>query len=682
MIDCSSSKRRLRLACVLVAAILLSFLPLRQVVADNPPQLLSRVADFALPGVDGRTVQLTDDPDVRLHVICFLGTECPLARLYGPRLAEMDAQLRSRGVTFIGINSNPQDSLDELRQYAQTHGIRFAIAKDYDQQVARQLGATRTPEVFVVDAGYRLRYRGRIDDQYLPGIARSEATSHDLRDAVDQLLAGATVTMPVTEAVGCLIATPHRPLADNDVTFCNQVSRVLRRHCTQCHREGEIGPFALTEYDEVVGWADMMLEVIDQGRMPPWHASPEHGDFVNARPMPDADKQLLRDWVLAGTPFGDPRRLPPAMPAAPGWRLPETPELVFPMRSRPYDVPAEGTVEYQYFVVDPGFQEDRWVRAAEVIPGNPAVVHHCIVFIRPPDGSDFRDIGMLAAYVPGQSPLALPSGYARRIPAGSKLVFQMHYTPNGRAQQDTTRVGLLMTDRQQVSREVFALGGINHEFEIPPYAASHEVSGRVSWYPRQGELLSITPHMHLRGKSFRMVARRDGDSETLLEVPHYDFNWQHNYQLREPLPLANIDALEFTSVFDNSAGNPHNPDPAERVMWGDQTWEEMAIVFVEVAQPLDQQQPADATASTAADGLAPPVSAAQRAADAARVRAAAQVQEFVADFFRRFDQDADGLVAADETPHAIRLFAFQSFDQNGDGYLDRQEVIEQARMRF
>ena len=200
-----------------------------------------RVDDFSLPTTDDQSVSLSRDPSVKLHVLCFLGTECPLARIYGPRLQRMSVELAGRGVQFIGINSNVQDSMQELKEYARLHGIEFPVAKDYDRRVALGIGATRTPEVFVIDRAGVIRYQGRIDDQYQPGIARSAATSHDLRSAIAQLLAGEQVAQPRTTAVGCLISLPRETVSNANVTFCDQVIRVLQKHCVECHRAGEIG---------------------------------------------------------------------------------------------------------------------------------------------------------------------------------------------------------------------------------------------------------------------------------------------------------------------------------------------------------------------------------------------------------------------------------------------------------
>jgi hypothetical protein len=343
------------------------------------------------------------------------------------------------------------------------------------------------------------------------------------------------------------------------------------------------------------------------------------------------------------------------------------------MSDTPFPIPAEGTVEYQYFVVDPGFTEDKWIRGAQVIPGNSEVVHHCIVFTRPPDGADFRDLGFLSAFVPGQVRGDLPEGYAQRIPAGSRFVFQMHYTPNGKPQQDITRVGLVMADPEDVTHEVFVLGGIEQEFEIPPGAARHRVDGTIGWFPKDGFLLSITPHMHLRGRSFQFRAESDATATTLLDVPAYDFNWQHNYEFATPLPLDQIDKLTFSAVFDNSPDNPSNPDPSAYVTWGDQTWQEMAVTFISVARPID------------ADSRQPPEQEAEAARRRRQRQRTAWEQEsvsFANRYLERFDADGDGQLSAHELPDSVRMFSFWEFDHNHDSRLSRDEIKAEAYRRL
>jgi len=670
------------------------FLPVTataEITAQGFTGLRPAVANFSLLAAGGETISL--DSDAQVTVLCFLGCECPLAKRYGPRLQTMADEFASQGVRFIGVNSNPQDSMSKIEAYVAEHEIRFPLVKDFDQRVALDFGATRTPEVFVIDAAGHLVYRGRIDDQYQVGVARAAANRHDLRDAIEQALAGEAIATPVTEAVGCLIALPRQTSQANrsqanrsqtsqaasgeilpttpGVTYCNQVSRILSAHCVECHRSGEIGPFALQQYDEVVGWADMMLEVIDQGRMPPWHADPSHGEFLNARHMPDEDKSLLQQWVDQGMPYGEARDLPTPAEYLSGWRLPREPDAVYPMSDQPFEVPADGIVEYQYFVIDPQFTEDRWVRAVQVVPGNAAVVHHCIAFTRPPDGAAIRQFGMLAAYVPGQVDAPLPPGYAQRIPAGTKLVLQMHYTPTGSPQQDLTKLGIVFADQHEVTHEVYATGGIEQEFEIPPHAANHLVTGNVNRFPRDGELLSIIPHMHVRGRSFSLAAQREGQSETLLQVPKYDFNWQHNYRLAEPLRLADVDELSFRVIFDNSADNPSNPDPNQHVTWGDQTWEEMAVVFLSVARPLAlDDAPSEPDAAMPASPQ-PSVTA----------RTHAKATAFAESYMERFDRNRDGVLTPHELPHSVRIFAFGSLDRDGSGDITMEEIKWHALRR-
>lgn len=643
-------------------------------VAEQPVRTAnqSQALQFRLKSSDGSIVELVPQTEPRFTVICFLGTECPLARLYGPRLSELQRKFESQKVRFIGVDSNPQDSPEEIREFAKEHRLTFPLVKDPGNKVADQFDARRTSEVFVVDHALTVRYRGRIDDQYQPGVARKQPTREDLRLALDELVAGKPVSVAQTEAAGCLIGRV-KPVATNQgITYSNQVSRILDRHCTECHRTGEIGPFALTRFDDVIGWGDTIVETIDSGRMPPWNANPRHGQFSNARGMPEADKQVLRDWVAAGMPQGDVSQLPPAKTYQTEWQLPRQPDLVIPMRDRPFVVPASGTVEYQYFVVDPKFTEEKWISSAQVIPGNRATVHHCIVFVRPPDGSKMRGVGWLTGYVPGQRGFSMHAGRARRVPAGSKLVFQMHYTPNGTEQTDLTRIGVNFVPEQEVTHEVYSLLALDQEFEIPPQTAGFPVQARVKRLPKQGELLAIVPHMHVRGQSIQVVSRTGEHEDILLDVPRYDFNWQHVYELAKPVDLARIDTLEFTARFDNSKNNPANPDPTQYVTWGDQTWEEMAVTFFEISEP----RAAPEGAKTGAESKS--VVASQPAESPIN---AAAVQAYVEDFFERFDGNKDGVVDKAETPLVFRTYAFRQIDVNSDNRITHDEIETAAKKR-
>ena len=262
--------------------------------------------------------------DQKAVVIVFLGTECPLAKLYGQKLVGMQRTYQSKGVQIVGINSNRQDSLAEMANYARVHEIDFPLLKDPDNRVADLFGATRTPEAFLLDPQHQIRYQGRIDDQYGIGYARDAAKVNELAVAIDQLLAGEPITTSKTNAVGCLLGRMHRKTPHGDITYGNQISRLVQKHCESCHREGQIAPFVLTNYEDVIGWAEMMHEVMLSRRMPPWHADPEYGHFANDARMEDKEIELFAQWIENGMPEGDVNDLPKPIEYAEGWQIPQT----------------------------------------------------------------------------------------------------------------------------------------------------------------------------------------------------------------------------------------------------------------------------------------------------------------------------------------------------------------------
>lgn len=620
---------------------------------------------FQLADSTGEPFVLASATAPKLTVVCFLGTECPMARLYGPRLSKMAERFADDGVQFVGINSNRQDSMTDIREYVKTYNVEFPMLRDVGNKVADRFQATRTPEVFVLDQSLKVVYHGRIDDQYAPGVSRIKPDRLDLQQAITEYLAGKPVTVARTDAPGCLIGRvrDQESRVDNGITFAEHVAPMLHRHCIECHREGEIGPFSMESYDEVAGWADTMLETIDDGRMPPWHADPNHGKFQNARDMPEEDRQILRDWIAGGLPEGDLSQVPELPEIVSGWQMAKEPDMVLKMRNRPYTVAAEGTVEYQYFVVDPKFTEDKWILDARTIPGNRAVVHHIIVYIRPPELSQFSGVGWLTSYVPGARPVKLPKGRARLIPAGSKLVFQMHYTPNGEEQDDLSQLGLIFADESEITHEVYTIAGVDQQFEIPPGEANYQVHSSVNRLPNDSELLGIAPHMHFRGKSFKLWDGDGEDANILLNVPAYDFNWQHVYQLEKPLPLNDVERLRFLVTFDNSDANPFNPDSSKWVAWGDQSWEEMAIGFFDVAVPRGVKGSRDTRVKTV---------------DANEPTREEKIEAYVAQFFKKLDKNGDGQVARSETPIIVRRRSFSRFDANADGYATRAEIVSFA----
>ncbi|MDX1947642.1 MAG: redoxin domain-containing protein [Pirellulaceae bacterium] len=564
----------------------------RFAAAEGTPQART-ISNFELPDYRGKTWSLAEFKEKRAIVVVFVGTECPLVGQYAARLQTLADKYAASGVQVLAIDANQQDSLAELASFARQHKLSIPVLKDGGNRVADKFQAERTPEAFLLDRQRRVVFQGRIDDQFTYGIARPKVEREYLVAAIDELLADKPISTPMAEPVGCHIGRVLKPQAGSDVTYSKQIARIFNDHCVQCHRAGEIGPFALTNYEEVVGWAAMIREVVSEQRMPPWHANPKHGKFANDTRLSDEEKSQIERWVAAGAPEGDKRDLPPSPQFTTGWQIGE-PDAVVYMRDKPFDVPAAGEVRYQYFVADPGFTEDKWIQAAECRPGNRGVVHHIIVGLAPgvSGGQRNREVGgvhseWLTATAPGARPLILPEGMAKLVPAGSKLVFQMHYTPNGTAQSDRSCVGFKFADPATVRKQVGTDKATNHGFRIPPGDSNHHVEAYRT-FERDTLMLAMFPHMHLRGKAFRYTAiYPTGDREILLDVPRYDFNWQNSYEFAEAKLLPKGTRLFCEAWFDNSSENLANPDPTDTVRWGDQTWEEMMIGYFDAA-PADQ----------------------------------------------------------------------------------------------
>ncbi|HEY8506527.1 MAG TPA: thioredoxin family protein [Gemmataceae bacterium] len=543
----------------------------------------------------GKPVALADFKDRKAVAVVFLGTRCPVNNQYLPRLNQLQKEYAGKGVQILGINSNHIDSLEDVAAHAREHGIAFPVLKDLDGRAADRFGATMTPEAFVLDADRVVRYRGRIDDQYGRALKKLNPTTRELADALDAVLAGKPVAVAETEVAGCWIARRPIPNPNAKVSFTRDIAPLLQKHCQECHRPGQIGPMPLLTYADAAGWSETIRYVVEERFMPPWYADPKFGRFANDRRLPDADRELLLRWIDQGCPEGDPKDMPPPREFSSEWRIGK-PDLVLTM-SEEFEVPAEmpeGGIPYKYFIVDPGFKEDVWVRRAEARAGAPDVVHHIVAFIvPPPDNIDpdypnfpflpgVKNARVLCGTAPGDMPTVLPEGTAIRIPAGSKIVFQMHYTPSGRAAKDRSRVGIVFAPGKP-KREVITVPVFNHRIKIPPGEADYEVH---SWFTfkHDGHIIALMPHMHLRGKDFKMsVVSPDGKEErTILSVPNYNFNWQNAYRLAEPLPVPRGGKVHCVAHYDNSAANPHNPDPQAWVYWGDQTWQEMMIGWMDM----------------------------------------------------------------------------------------------------
>jgi len=334
--------------------------------------------------------------------------------------------------------------------------------------------------------------------------------------------------------------------------------------------------------------------------MPPWGADPAQGKFRNDPTLTAAELQILTAWADAKAPRGNPADAPTPVRFVEGWNIGK-PDLIVSMPQE-FSVPPQGTIEYTRFIIPLNFSEDRWISATEIRPGNRAVVHHVIAYVREPGskwlqgaptgqavpkripGQKVNDSGersTIGAYAPGVPQRPPVPGRALLVKAGSDLVLEVHYTTNGKAATDLTKVGIIFA-KEPISERIAVIGAANIRFAIPPGAENFEV---LSNYKVQNDvtLVAMTPHMHLRGSDFEYRAKYpSGETEILLKVPRYDFSWQHTYELAEPKLLPAGTVIECTAHFNNSGKNPFNPDPKAEVRWGDQSWEEMMIGFADV----------------------------------------------------------------------------------------------------
>jgi hypothetical protein len=401
------------------------------------------------------------------------------------------------------------------------------------------------------------------------------------------------------------------------VTFYKNVLPVLQKNCQTCHRPGEAAPMSFLTYETARPWAKGIRTAVVTKKMPPWFADPHYGKFANDRSLSQAEIDTLVSWADTGAQAGNPKDAPKPTEWVEGWRIPK-PDMVLSM-TVPFEVPASGTIDYQYIVVPTGFTEDKYVQLAEARPGNPALVHHIIAFIREPgspwmkdakpgvpvvprerqrqaeasgnqnrnqDGGGFGG-DFLAGYAPGTLPNIMKPGQAKLVKAGSDIVLQMHYTANGKAGSDVSKIGIVFATVKPTER-VLTLAAVNGNFAIPPGDPNYRVDSKITLQD-DSTLVNLLPHMHFRGKDFEYrVTYPSGEKETILSVPHYDFNWQLTYDLAQPKLLPKGTVIECTAHFDNSANNKYNPDPTKEVHFGEQTWEEMMFGFFDVSVPMDK----------------------------------------------------------------------------------------------
>ncbi|MCP5180198.1 MAG: redoxin domain-containing protein [Pseudomonadales bacterium] len=561
------------------------------------------VENFRLVDHSGASHELYRYRDAKAIAFLVQGNGCPIVRNEMPAFKALRDRYAAQGVQFFLLNSNLQDTRESVRREAEEYVYDMPVLMDDNQLIGEALGLTRTGEVFVVNpANWSVAYHGAVDDRLDYEKQKAVASRHFLAEALDDLLAAQPVRTASSPAKGCLINFPEVAARAQHATisYSDTIAPILQKNCVTCHREGGIGPWAMTSYDMVRGFAPMIREVIRTQRMPPWHADPAYGHFVNDRSLQDAEIRQIVHWVEAGAPRGD-----GADPLAnddrvwPEWSLGK-PDVIIDLP--PQEIGATGTIEYQYPVIPNPIGRDVWVRAAEILPGDRKALHHVITnFAVPgPDGKfNRRNGGVLGGYVPGGKADVFPTDTGTFLPANAVLRPQMHYTTYGKASVDHSRLGLYFHENKPAHPLKTAIL-MNNRISIPANTREYWDSAERT-IDRDILVYTLLPHAHYRGKASEFVAYYpDGSREVLLSVPNYDFNWQTTYELETPKRLPAGTRIVHRTAWDNSATNPANPDHDRVVPWGEQSWDEMLFGAI-TYRDLDEPAPGGAVASSGGD---------------------------------------------------------------------------------
>ncbi len=594
--------RRIACLCLLSLALLTAIFAVQAQDSEKPdpeaeirqaPRVIDRrqwrigelIENVQFETYDGVPCKLTDYAGYPL-VVFTTNTTCPLCKKYLPTLAEFEKAYAGK-VMFLYLNVTEGETADKVAEVIKAAGLKGRYVLDPKAELGKALRADTTTDCFVLDGSRTLQYRGAVDDQYGIGYALDKPRVNYLKQALDAVLAGNQPIYQATWAPGCDLDLGLTELkTGGSVTWHNRVSRIIAQNCQECHRAGENGPFELMTYADVKAQRGMIKKVVKNRTMPPWFATPGVGHFRNDRSLTERDQQDLLNWIEAGLPEGDAKDGAKARTWPEGWRIGK-PDQVFEL-PEVQKIPAKGEVKYRYIRVDSNFTEDKWVKAMEIRATAPQVVHHVLVFLEYPRNhprakEQPKDMGGLNGYfmgmVPGQGHIIMPEGQAKFIPKGATFVFQIHYTANGTEAEDQSKMGLIFNDGPPAV-EVNTKGVSNTFFRIPAGDDNYKVT--ASWtVPQDIKILAFDPHAHVRGKAWKYEALyADGKRETLIDIPKYDFNWQLLYELQEPISLPKGTKIICTAWYDNSDKNPANPDPTKDVFFGEQTWEEMMIGYV------------------------------------------------------------------------------------------------------
>ena len=598
---------RASLLCGVTAFVGLSMLA---VYAQSNGQPTTKTANrpaitFSLIDLNGTIHSLEQNDNRRVRAFVFVSTECPVSNGYIKTLNELHAKLgkSGKGAEFFGVVSDPTVTRTQAVKHFAEFKAEFPVLFDASGLLAQALKPSHVPEAFVLDRDGKLVYRGAIDNSWEAiGRRRPKAENEYLADAINSACDGKPVTIAETKPVGCLFETPPQGDERSAVTYSRDIAPIIQTRCLNCHREGQVAPFALDDYHQTAKRAEQILQVTQDRIMPPWIPSPGHDKFVAERWLTDRELELFKTWAESGRARGDDADLPPAPKFAEGWRLGQ-PDLIVKM-VEPFSVPADGPDLLQNFVIPISISEDKLVAAIEFHPGNKRVCHHSVLFLddsgaarkldkATPEpgyanfgGPGFLPSGALGGWSVGNTPRPLPNGMGRYLKRGSDLVVQMHYHPTGKQETDQSEIGLYFVKKpvaeslKEPAKLVGSIWMANYEMDI---AAGTKDYLRSTSYtlPRDVIMVGVVPHMHLLGKAMKVTATLpDKTEKTLIDIKNWNYNWQDEYYYERPFKLPEGTRLDVEAVFDNSADNPSNPSsPPKRVTWGDGTKDEMLFCF-------------------------------------------------------------------------------------------------------
>lgn len=546
-----------------------------------PVAIGAQIGELSFKDIRYLPRSLADFKGAKAYALCFVTNDCPVAQRYLPTLQKLHEEYKGQGVQFVLINVGAEDTIRGIAKHALDHGLTMPVVKDFTGTCVNAVGVTRTPEVVVLDAEKKLRYRGRIDDKFRLGGERIEASSDDLKNAIVEVLGKRPVRVAETPVDGCVITIPRVAEPATPITYAEHIGPLLRKHCAECHRPETAAPFSLLTYEQTVARAKMIAEVTHEERMPPWYASEETGKWANKRGLTDSERLMVQQWVKYGAARGDLSKLAavPAELANPKskWIIGGEPDLILTTPTQ--ELPADGVVDYKYVMLPYVFTEDTWIQNLQILPDNPRTVHHANLAYMVV-GEGFKMQNFITGYVPGGEPMRLYDGTAFKIPAKALVIIQIHYVTTGKPEKCQIKVGIRYA-KEVVQKQLRFHLLADYRFAIPPGDPAHKVEARRT-LDRDVTGIALFSHMHFRGKDMTFKATKPGESEatTLLTVPNFSFDWQMPYRFPEgEMRLPKGTKLECIAHYDNSAFNPYNPDPKATVRDGQQTYQEMMNGF-------------------------------------------------------------------------------------------------------